>query len=25
MQETGANSESYPFRTSLDFIVVYDT
>ena len=24
IQETGANSESYPFRTSLDFIVVYD-
>ena len=24
MQETGANADSYPFRTSLDFIVVYD-
>jgi len=24
IQETGANSESYPFRTSLDFLVVFD-
>ena len=24
IQETGANSASYPFRTSLDFIVVFD-
>ena len=24
IQETGANAASYPFRTSLDFIVVFD-
>jgi hypothetical protein len=24
IQETGANSASYPFRTSLDFVVVFD-
>jgi hypothetical protein len=24
IQEAGGNAESYPFRTSLDFIIVYD-
>ena len=24
MQETGADAASYPFRTSLDFIIVFD-